>query len=90
MENNWHEKLFDFSSNPSYITITCVGIEPRTTGCNIIGYGVPFLSYYMRVLLIDLHKYGKPSVPQFDFNETRSETPARAPERVPVFQNAFH
>ena len=33
MENNWHEKLFDFSSNPSYITITCVGIEPRTTGC---------------------------------------------------------
>ena len=135
MENNWHEKLFDFSSNPSYITITCVGIEPRTTGCksdtltrdylpalksmvniilkyvtlntthafnrspifvsgslsvSIIGYGVPFLSYYMRVLLIDLHKYGKPSVPQFDFNKTRSETPARAPERVPVFQNAFH
>ena len=105
MENNWHEKLFDFSSNPSYITITCVGIEPRTTGCksdtltrdylpalksmvniilkyvtlntthafnrspifvsgslsvSIIGYGVPLLSYYMRVLLIDLHKYGKP------------------------------
>ena len=33
MENKWHEKLFDFSSNPSYITITCEGIEPRTTGC---------------------------------------------------------
>ena len=32
MENKWHEKLFDFSSNPYYIT-NCVGIEPRMTGC---------------------------------------------------------
>ena len=95
MENKWHEKLFDFSSNPSYITNcvqktrcksdtltrdyldnkSMVNIQLKYVTLNttdafnrtaiflpgglpvyINGYGVPFLIYYMLVLLIDLHK----------------------------------